>query len=224
MKMLLAAIVLGAVAAIAFSPALASAGPFQAHALRFLLVTYIAVPLGLVLFGMRPRYRAVLGALARPPIAIVAFGVGLALAFVPACVDLALGRPWAGALLAGGWTLTAVVAWWGACAPVGAPGRLREPAAMALLFLLGVPHQIVAGTIATASRALYAGVTLADQKAGAVILWVPGGLLLWVAITALWVRWARREGRNDDDAPPLSIPGGASDPAGLDRPSEASGG
>ncbi len=219
MKMLLAAIVLGAVAAIVFSSSLAPGGPFQAHALRFLLVTYVAVPLGLATFGVRPRWHGMLGALARPPIAIVAFGVGLALAFVPSSVDLALGRPWAGALLAGGWTLSAVIAWWGACAPAGAPGRLREPAAMALLFLLGVPHQIVAGTIATASHALFDGVTLADQKAGAVILWVPGGLLLWVAITALWVRWSRREGRKDDDAPPLTIPGGASDPAG-DRPTE----
>lgn len=208
MRTLLAAIVLCAVAAIAFSPILAPGGPFQAHALRFLLITYVAVPLGLATFGVRPRWRAALGVLSRPPIAILTFGVGLALAFVPACVDLALAMPLAGALLAGGWTLTAVIAWWGACAPEGAPGRLREPAAMAVLFLLGVPHQIVAGTIATAPRALYAGVSLADQKTGAVLLWVPGGLLLWVGITALWVRWARREGRKDDDAPPLTIPGG----------------
>jgi hypothetical protein len=41
-------------------------------------------------------------------------------------------------------------------------------------------------------------------------MWVPGGLAIWIAITALWVSWARQNERieRDHEAPPLSIPQG----------------
>lgn len=209
MRLLLAAIALGAVAAILLAPAFAPGGAFGAHAVRFGLVTYVVVPLALVLLAARLP-AAVVRALAvasRPPVAFALFCGGLALAFAAPCVDAARGSPVTGGALALGWTATAAVAWWGACAPPDARGRLREPAAMALLFALGVPHQVVAGVISTRDAAFYAGVTLADQRAGGLLLWVPGGLLLWVAITALWLRWSLREGRKTDDAPPLTMPG-----------------
>ena len=51
---------------------------------------------------------------------------------------------------------------------------------------------------------------LADQQLGGLLMWVPGGLALWIAITALWVRWARQTERieRDHEAPPLTLPGG----------------
>jgi cytochrome c oxidase assembly factor CtaG len=94
---------------------------------------------------------------------------------------------------------------------------------MLYLFVLGVPLQVLAGIITMSRGMLYAGygaglrgfglTAMADQQAGGLILWVPGGFVLWIAITVLWVRWARngeraeREASGDDAAPPLTIPG-----------------
>jgi len=204
---------------VAFSPT--PGRPFTAHALRVLLVTFVAAPL--LLLGLPPGPLRALGARRRsawmvavvtaPPTAFFCFTAGLGLALLPPCVAFARRDPLAGAMMQVAWTLTALVAWWCACAPQGAPGRSRDPVAMAHLFLLGVPLQIAAGAVTVADRSLYVGIGLADQRTGGLVLWVPGGLLLWVAITALWVRWARRTAREaagDDEAPPLHVPGGAS--------------
>jgi putative membrane protein len=34
---------------------------------------------------------------------------------------------------------------------------------------------------------------LDDQQIGGLIMWVPGGLVFWLAMTVVWFRWARRE-------------------------------
>ncbi len=107
------------------------------------------------------------------------------------------------------WMTMMLLAWWLVCAPAGSPGKRGEIVAMIYLFLLGVPLQLAAGPVAVANHMLYEGIGPADQRTGGLLLWVPGGLLLWGAITVLWVRWARRTAREAaaDDAPPLSIPG-----------------
>jgi putative membrane protein len=38
---------------------------------------------------------------------------------------------------------------------------------------------------------------LADQQIGGLLMWVPGGLVLWLAMTVVWFRWAAREERGD---------------------------
>ena len=59
---------------------------------------------------------------------------------------------------------------------------------------------------------------LADQQIGGLLMWVPGGLVLWLAMTVVWFRWAAREERGDVERavprqayatlPPASPPGG----------------
>jgi cytochrome c oxidase assembly factor CtaG len=46
---------------------------------------------------------------------------------------------------------------------------------------------------------------LQDQRLGGVIMWVPGGLTLWLAITAVYFRWTQRE-RNEDERVALRQP------------------
>ncbi|MGH7724574.1 MAG: cytochrome c oxidase assembly protein [Candidatus Eiseniibacteriota bacterium] len=126
--------------------------------------------------------------------------------------------------------VTAVMSWWCVCCRVPEAGKIKEPAAMLYLFLLGVPMQILAAIITLSDRVLYPwyqtaprvwGLTpLADQQFGGLIMWIPGGLALWIAITALWIVWARKSdalktglegadssGGSRDDAPPLTLPG-----------------
>jgi len=120
--------------------------------------------------------------------------------------------------------VTAVMAWWSVCCPLPEAGRMREPAQMLYLFLLGVPMQIVAAVITLSDTVLYPWYASAprtwglspldDQQLGGLLMWVPGGLGLWIAITGVWLVWARRSGhpgagmpRGATDEPPLTLPG-----------------
>ena len=38
---------------------------------------------------------------------------------------------------------------------------------------------------------------LDDQRLGALIMWVPGALVMWLGITFAYFRWARREDQDD---------------------------
>ena len=213
-----AALLVPALALLAFAAVPGGDPPFTLHALRVLLFTFIGAPLLLV--GLPPRalqvlaarapWAGLLAAVSRPPVGILCFALGLTFALLPACFDFARLAPWSGVLVNVAWITMMLLAWWLVCSPAGAPGRRREIVVMVYLFLLGVPLQLAAGPVAVANRMLYEGIGPADQRTGGLLLWVPGGLLLWGAITVLWVRWARRTAREAaaDDAPPLSIPGG----------------
>jgi len=38
---------------------------------------------------------------------------------------------------------------------------------------------------------------LEDQQIGGLLMWVGGGLVLWVVVTVLWFRWSAAEQRED---------------------------
>jgi putative membrane protein len=118
--------------------------------------------------------------------------------------------------------VTAVMAWWPVCCALPSL-RINEPAQMLYLFLLGVPMQIVAAVITLSDQVLYPWYATAprtwglspldDQQLGGLLMWVPGGLGLWIAITAVWLVWARRSGQRGmgpapgaEAEPPLSLP------------------
>ncbi len=121
--------------------------------------------------------------------------------------------------------ITAVMSWWCVYAPLESAGKVKEPVAMLYLFLLGVPMQIIAAIITLSDTVLYPWYStaprvnglspIADQQLGGLIMWVPGGLALWIAITGLWVVWTQRgeaaekRAARDDTAeapPPLTLP------------------
>ena len=35
--------------------------------------------------------------------------------------------------------------------------------------------------------------SLQDQQLGGLIMWIPGMLIFWIAITAIWFRWTHEE-------------------------------
>ena len=94
---------------------------------------------------------------------------------------------------------------------------------MLYLFLLGVPMQIIAAIITLSDTVLYPWYATAPRvgadaarrpAARRAVMWVPGGLALWIAITGVWVVWARRSGhqaraapRGAVEEPPLTLPG-----------------
>jgi putative membrane protein len=106
--------------------------------------------------------------------------------------------------------VTGTIMWWPVMSPLPELPRIVAPLQMVYLFLVGIPMMISAALITFSQRALYtwyleaprvfAGLdALEDQRLGGVIMWVPGGLVLWIAITAVYFRWTQREVREDDE-------------------------
>jgi len=199
---------------------------------QLLLLTIVAPPL--LLLGSPP---ALFAAIARRPGPVRAarflgnpfvggglFAANLVAWHLAPAFDLMMRSPGAHFVATGLFILTALMAWWPVCCPLPAAGRIREPAQMVHLFLLGAPIQVLAAVISISQTVLYPwygdagrawGLTpLADQQLGGLLLWVPGGLGLWVAITVVWLVWARRTGQRGlsgpgdgpGDEPPLTLP------------------
>ncbi|MFL5382566.1 MAG: cytochrome c oxidase assembly protein [Longimicrobiaceae bacterium] len=117
--------------------------------------------------------------------------------------------------------VTGVIMWWPVMSPLPELPRIAAPLQMVYLFLVGIPMMVSAALITFSGRALYAwyveaprlfGLSpLDDQRLGGVIMWVPGGLGLWIAITAVYFRWTHREVREDEQGvsirPPVSRAG-----------------
>lgn len=98
---------------------------------------------------------------------------------------------------------TGVVMWWPVMSPLPELPRIAAPLQMVYLFILGIPMMVVAALITLNGTAMYrwyveaprifALTALDDQRLGGVIMWVPGALVLWLGITAVYFRWTHRE-------------------------------
>ncbi len=112
--------------------------------------------------------------------------------------------------------VTGVIMWWPVMSPLPELPRIAAPLQMLYLFVLGIPMMITAALITFSRTPLYqwyveapriaALSPLDDQRLGGVIMWVPGGLVLWIAITAVYFRWTQREVREDEAAVPSRPP------------------
>jgi len=104
--------------------------------------------------------------------------------------------------------VTGVIMWWPVMSPLPELPRIAPPLQMVYLFLVGIPMMVSAALITFSANALYSWYVeaprifalsaLDDQRLGGVIMWVPGGLVLWVAITAVYFRWTHREVAEDE--------------------------
>ena len=105
--------------------------------------------------------------------------------------------------------VTGVIMWWPVMSPLPELPRIAPPLQMIYLFLVGIPMMISAALITFSATPLYSwyveaprlfGIgALDDQRLGGVIMWVPGGLVLWIAITAVYFRWTHRQVREDEE-------------------------
>lgn len=105
-----------------------------------------------------------------------------------------------------------LIMWWPVMGPLPELPRLLAPLQMIYLFILGVPMMVVAAMITFSDDVLYtwyaeaprvfALTPLDDQRLGGVIMWVPGALILWLAISIVYFRWTQPEVREDEEARP----------------------
>jgi putative membrane protein len=103
-----------------------------------------------------------------------------------------------------------MIMWWPVMSPLPEIPRVAPPLQMMYLFILGVPMMVVAAMITFSDKALYSWYVeaprifpisaLDDQRLGGVIMWVPGALVLWFAISLVYFRWTRPEIREDEQS------------------------
>jgi putative membrane protein len=101
-----------------------------------------------------------------------------------------------------------VALWWPVMSPLPELPRLPGPLQMLYLFVLGIPMMAVAVVIAFADEHFYTWYAAAprifplseidDQRLGALIMWVPGAIVMWTGISFAYFRWSRREIREDE--------------------------
>ena len=103
---------------------------------------------------------------------------------------------------------TGVIMWWPVMSPLPELPRIAAPLQMVYLFVLGIPMMIAAALITFSGTELYTWYVeaprifalspLDDQRLGGVIMWVPGALVIWLGITAVYFRWTQHEVREDE--------------------------
>ena len=104
--------------------------------------------------------------------------------------------------------ITGTIMWWPVMSPLPELPRVAPILQMVYLFVLGIPMMISAALITLADHPLYSwyqeaprifGISvLDDQQLGGAIMWVPGALAIWIAITVVYFRWTHGEVREDE--------------------------
>jgi putative membrane protein len=101
--------------------------------------------------------------------------------------------------------VAAVLLWWPVTSPAPSLPALSPPLGMLYLFLVQLPMQLLGAIITFADDPLYPWYAAAprtwglsvldDQKVGGLLMWVPGNLWIWGAMSILFFRWAALERR-----------------------------
>src|SRR5262245_50308574 len=185
---------------------------FSAHMAQHMLLMLIVPPL--LILGLPPalvrrflRDRRVLSAgraLTHPVTAFVAYNLVFLGWHFPAAYNTALEHHELHIVQHLMFMATAVMMWWPVIAPAAELERIPDgPLLMMYVFALGIPTTILSAFITMSERVLYpfyaaaprisALSPLQDQRLGGLLMWIPGMLIFWVAITAVWFRWTRDE-------------------------------
>ena len=191
---------------------LAEESLFSAHMIQHMLVMLVMPPfllLGLPreLVRRAVRDRTVLSldrVLTYPALAFVAYNAVFLGWHFPAAYDLALNHQSVHVVQHLMFISVAVMMWWPVVAPAPELERIPDgPPLMLYVFAFGIPMTILSAFLTMSDRLIYPYYKLAprvmslgpleDQRLGGLLMWIPGMLIFWVAITAIWFRWTREE-------------------------------
>jgi putative membrane protein len=189
---------------------------FSVHMAQHLLLTMALPPLliagtpgWLIDALLRPRaLSAVMGFLTRPLVAGMIFSAVLLVWHTTGAYDLMMRSHGVHVLTHLMFMVAAVLLWWPVTSPSVLLPRLGPGMGMFYLFLVQIPMQALGAIITFADATLYPWYTLAprtfglspldDQKLGGLLMWIPGNLWIWGAMSALFFQWAKREREGDD--------------------------
>lgn len=183
---------------------------FSAHMVQHLLLTLAVPPLllaGTPGWMLRPllsrRYVApVAHWLTRAPIAFVVFNLTIAVWHLPPFYNAAMAHHGLHIVEHLMFIAAAVLMWWPLLSQLPELPRLAYPGQMLYTFLMSIPMSIVAVYIAMADRVLYPAYSAAprvlpltpleDQLLGALIMWIPGGIIFMIIMTVVFFKWNAR--------------------------------
>jgi len=188
---------------------------FSAHMVQHLILTLLFPPL--FLYGVPadlgrrvipPGWVRRLGVrLVQPISAALVFTVPIVLWHLPSFYEAAMRHHGLHIVQHLVFLATSVVMWWPVLSPLPELPRASYPGQLLYLFLLGIPMSVVGAMITLADTPLYPFYVAAprvwglspldDQQIGGLIMWVPGGLVFWLAMTVVWFRWSVREEQGD---------------------------
>lgn len=191
---------------------------FSAHMAQHLLLTLVFPPL--LLYGcqaqvvrplLRPRWVLALGrVVTRPLIAASLFTAPIVIWHVPVLYEAALRNHSVHIIQHLVFLTTAVIMWWPVLSPVPELPRVPHLLQLLYLFLLGIPMSVTGALITLSDSALYpfyaaaprvevlGGLSpLQDQQIGGLLMWVLGGLMLWMVMTVIWFRYSVWDQRSD---------------------------
>ena len=190
---------------------------FSAHMVQHLVITLIVPPLwllGLPSWSLRrvlrrPAVLATARALTGPIVAFAVYNVVFIGWHFPALYNWALENHNAHILQHMLFIGAATLMWWPVVDPVPELERIQTPVRLLYMAALGIPMSIVSAIITFAEHAMYPWYEAAprvfeslsatdDQQLGGVIMWVPGMLVFWIALTIVFFRWSSRENRVDE--------------------------
>jgi len=183
---------------------------FSAHMVQHLLLT-LAVP-PLLLAGtpgwllrpvLSPKYVApIVRRLTRAPMAFVIFNLTIAVWHLPPFYNAAMANHSLHIVEHLTFMAAAVLMWWPLLSQLPEFPRLAYPGQMLYSFLMSIPMSIVAVYIAMADHVLYPAYSAAprilpltpleDQLLGALIMWIPGGLIFMIIMTVVFFKWNAR--------------------------------
>jgi len=185
---------------------------FSAHMVQHLIITLIVPPLwllGLPEWALRPVLKnpALLAtgrALTGPIVAFLVYNVVFVGWHFPAMYNWALVDHNVHIVQHIMFIAAAMLLWWPIVDPIPELRRMQAPVRLLYMAVLGIPMSIVSAIITFAERAMYPWYAQAprvfttisatdDQQLGGVIMWVPGMLVFWIALTIVFFRWSRRE-------------------------------
>ena len=183
---------------------------FSAHMVQHLLLTLAVPPLllaGVPGWMLRPLLTRrgvapVARFFTRAPIAFVTFNLVIAVWHLPPFYNAAMANHNLHILEHLMFMVAAVLMWWPLLSQLPEFPRLAYPGQMLYSFLMSIPMSIVAIYIAMSDHVLYPAYSAAprilplspleDQLLGALIMWIPDGLIFYIIMTVVFFKWNAR--------------------------------
>jgi putative membrane protein len=183
---------------------------FSAHMVQHLLLTLAMPPLllagtpGWMLSDLisHRSVRPLARFFTRAPTAFVTFNLTIAAWHLPPLYNAAMADHNIHIAEHLMFMVAAVLMWWPLLSQLPAFPRLAYPGQMLYSFLMSIPMSIVAVYIAMSDHILYPAYAAAprvfdispldDQLLGALIMWIPGGLIFYIIMSVVFYKWNAR--------------------------------
>ena len=183
---------------------------FSAHMVQHLLLTLAMPPLllaGVPGWMLRPLVNRrgvarVARFFTRAPVAFVTFNLVIAAWHLPPLYNSAMAHHNIHILEHLMFMAAAVLMWWPLASQLPELPRLAYPGQMLYSFLMSIPMSIIAVYIAMSDHVLYPAYAAAprvlpispleDQLLGALIMWIPGGIIFYIIMTVVFFKWNAR--------------------------------